>query len=96
MLLHNKDIKRKIKGTVCPVCRSRVFEVHDNEFTCPFCWTKGVREGSAILFSEWSVKNHRFTKENLEEHFSEWILKTKDMFKSNLKEILRRKRSMLW
>jgi multimeric flavodoxin WrbA len=94
-LLSNKDIEYTIQGTVCPVCRSRVFELQGDELVCPFCWTKGVRTGDTISFSDQSIKNHRFTKEQLEDHFNDWILKTEGVFRDNLREILKRRRALL-
>lgn len=94
-LLSNSAIEYDTIGKTCPVCRSRVFEVEGDKYTCPFCWTKGVRKGETIHFSNESIEHHRFTKHELEQHFDEWILKTETMFKSNVREILKRKRSLL-
>lgn len=94
-LLKNRELDELIARKTCPVCRSRVFEIQGDELRCPFCWTKGVREGDRIVFDETSVKDHRFMKKNLEDHFSGWIEGTKGSFRAHLKQVMRRKKLLL-
>ncbi len=93
-LFNDNDIIINTEGKVCPVCRSRVFEIRGDEYICPFCWTKGIRKGETIHFSKESIEHHRFTKDELEKHFEEWILGTEEKFKQNVREIFKRKKSL--
>ncbi len=93
-LLHNNGLQDNIVSKECPVCHSRVFEYTDGFFICPFCRTKGELTDKGLLFDIEGIRNHRFTKENLDGHFNNWILKTKDGFKKNFREVMRRRKNI--
>ncbi|MCP2604877.1 flavodoxin family protein [Candidatus Aminicenantes bacterium AH-873-B07] len=77
----------------CPVCFSSLFERIDQErIRCPVCHSQAEWRKEGFIFSKQSVKNHRWTKENIEDHFRNWILRTKELFRKNLPEIIRQKK----
>lgn len=94
-LLNGIDIKDLLLSRECPVCHSRVFECEEGKFRCPFCRTRAVKKGDNYLFEYESIKNHRFTKDNIEEHFNGWILKTENTFRKNIREIVKKKKVLL-
>jgi len=93
-LLNGNNIKKDIVSNECPICHSRVFEYIDGMYVCPFCGTKARLADKGFLFTTNEVKNHRFTKENLDAHFDNWILKTEGNFRKNFREIIRRKKEI--
>jgi len=93
-LLNKSVITDDVVSNECPVCRSKVFEYIDGMYVCPFCRVKARLINEGFLFDTNEVKNHRFTKENLDEHFDNWILKTKHIFRDNFREITRRRREI--
>ena len=90
--LNQEKYEEKI-STHCPVCFSMLFERIDRErIRCPVCHAQAKWTEEGFIFSKESMKNHRWTKENIEEHFKNWILRTKELFRKNLPEIISKKK----
>ncbi|MFQ6083589.1 MAG: NAD(P)H-dependent oxidoreductase [Candidatus Aminicenantia bacterium] len=79
----------------CPVCFTTLFErIDEKRIRCPICHSQAEWKETGFFFREESMKNHRWTKSNIEDHFKNWILRTKDIFRQNLPQIIQRKRTL--
>lgn len=72
----------------CPICTSQFFIIEENKIICPICLAEAAVTGKAIMWSEESLKNHRYTNSAIERFVNEWIRASKPIYNKEARKIL--------